>query len=100
MSLLSNDANYDMDKALEEVANKKLLLDVKVETQTILQLMVAKGMVTREEVAETRARVKGSSNYKPLYDYLEEAEKTTTYYKQNPQQYLQEIFKMKIDGKL
>lgn len=49
--MLSRDANYNMDTALEEINNKKLLLDVKVEAQVILQLLVSKGIVTREEVS-------------------------------------------------
>lgn len=40
--MLSRDANYNMDTALNEINEKKLLLDVKVETQLILQLLVAK----------------------------------------------------------
>ena len=41
--MLSRDANYNMDTALNEINEKKLLLDVKVETQLILQLLVTKG---------------------------------------------------------
>lgn len=33
--MLSRNANYDMDTALSEINEKKLLLDVKVETQLI-----------------------------------------------------------------
>ena len=78
----------------------ELLLEVKAETQTILQLLVAKGIVTREEVAETRNRVKNSPNYKPLYEYLENAADTAKFYKDNPEQHLRDIFKAKLDGKM
>ena len=98
--MLSRDANYNMDTAMQEINDKKLLLDVKAETQTILQLLVAKGIVTREEVAETRNRVKNSPNYKPLYEYLENAADTAKFYKDNPEQHLRDIFKAKLDGKM
>lgn len=42
--MLSNDANYNMDTALNEINQKKLLLDVKVETQLILQLLGQEGI--------------------------------------------------------
>ena len=42
--MLSRNANYDMDTALNEINEKKLLLDVKVETQLILQLLVSKSI--------------------------------------------------------
>lgn len=98
--MLSRDANYNMETAIQEINDKKLLLDVKVETQTILQLLVAKGIVTREEVVETRNRVKNSPNYKPLYEYLENAANTVKYYKENPEQHLRDLFKEKMEGKI
>lgn len=100
MSVLSKDANYNMDTALDEINQKKLLLDVKVETQLILQLLVAKGIVTREEVTEMRSKVKNSPNYKPLYDYFEQAEQKAQYYKNNPEQHLKDIFNAKMNGDL
>lgn len=44
--MLSRDANYNMDTALNEINEKKLLSDVKVETQLILQLLVAKKILS------------------------------------------------------
>ena len=96
--MLSNDANYNMDTALDEINQKKLLLDVKVETQLILQLLVQKGIVTREEVSEMRNKVKNSPNYKPLYDYFKQAEQKANYYKANPEQHLKDVFAAKMNG--
>ena len=45
-------------------------LEAKVETQTILQLMVAKNIVTREEVQEMREKVQRNSNYGKLMNKL------------------------------
>jgi len=98
--MLSNDANYNMGTALNEINQKKLLLDVKVETQLILQLLVAKGIVTREEVSEMRNKVKNSSQYKPLYDYFEQAEQKANYYKANPQEHLKDVFVAKMNGSI
>lgn len=96
--MLSRDANYNMDTALNEINEKKLLLDVKVETQLILQLLVQKGIVTREEVSEMRNKVKNSPNYKPLYDYFEQTEQKANYYKANPEQHLKDVFAAKMNG--
>lgn len=98
--MFSKDANYDMDTALSEINEKKLILDVKVETQVILQLLVQKGIVTREEVSTMRETVKNSPQYKPLYQYLEGAVDKAEYYKQNPQEHLKDIMNAKLNGKL
>ena len=94
----TRDANYNMDTALNEINEKKLLLDVKVETQLILQLLVQKGIVSREEVSEMRNKVKNSPNYKPLYDYFKQAEQKANYYKNNPEQHLKDVFAAKMNG--
>ena len=44
-----------------------------IETQTILQLMVKKGIVTPEEVAITRGVVKSQPKYKQLLQALDSA---------------------------
>lgn len=98
--MLSRNANYDINTALDEINGKRLLLDVKVETQLILQLLVSKGIVTREEVSVMREKVKNSPSYKPLYDYLEQAEQKAIYYKANPEQHLKDVFQAKMDGTL
>ena len=96
--MLSIDANYNMDTALDEINQKKLLLDIKVETQVILQLLVANNIVTREEVSKMRDTVKNSPNYKPLYDYFEKAEQKANYYKDNPEQHLKDVLAAKMNG--
>ena len=96
--MLSRDANYNMDTALDEINQKKLLLDIKVETQVILQLLVANNIVTREEVSKMRDTVKNSPNYKPLYDYFEKAEQKANYYKDNPEQHLKDVLAAKMNG--
>lgn len=65
--MLSRDANYDMSKALNEIEMKRLLLDVKVETQVILQLLVKHNVIKPEEAQEMRQIVKSSRNYRSLY---------------------------------
>lgn len=96
--MLSRNANYDMDTALNEIDEKKLLLDVKAETQLILQLLVSKGIATREEVSSMREKVKNSPNYKPLYEYFEMAEQKAEYYKNNPEQHLKDVLAAKMNG--
>ena len=96
--MLSRDANYNMDTALDEINQKKLLLDIKVETQVILQLLVANNIVTREEVSKMRDTVRNSPNYKPLYDYFEKAEQKANYYKDNPEQHLKDVLAAKMNG--
>ena len=100
MSVLSHDANFNMDLALDELNLKKLVLDVKAETQTILQLLVEKEVVTREEVQKMREVVKNSPKYKLLYDYLNQAEQQAQYYKDNPQEHLKAVMNAKMNGKL
>lgn len=85
--MLSRNANYDMDIALNEIEDTKLFLDLETETQTILQLLVQKGIVTHEEVSEMRNKVKNSPKRKSLYEYIRATEEKAHYYKDNPEQH-------------
>lgn len=96
--MFSRNANYHMNDALQEINDKKLLLDVKVETQVILQLLVAKGIVTREEVAKMRETVKNSPQYKMMYDYFDQAESKAKHYKDNPEEHLKDLMNAKLHG--
>ena len=100
MSILSRDANYNIDKAKKELNDAQLLLDVKVETQVILQLLVEKGIVTREEVSLMRNKVKNQPQYKLLYDYFDQTRKSAEYYEQNPEQHLRDLLKAKMEGRI
>jgi len=98
--MISKDAIYDMDKAQHEIADKKLLLDVKVETQVILQLLVEKGICTREEVSNTREKVKSQPHYATLYQYLDNSAEKAQYLKDNPEKHLKGLFNAKLKGDL
>lgn len=98
--MLSRKANYDMDVALNEITERKLLLDLKAETQVILQLLVIKGIVTREEVSSMRVVVKNSPDYKALYEAFERAKQRANYYKENPEQHLKDVLAAKMDGRI
>lgn len=98
--MLSRNANYDMDVALNEINEKKLILDLKAETQVVLQLLVEKGIATREEVSSMRSKVKNSSFYKPLYEYFDNASQKANYYKNNPEQHLKDVLAAKMNGRI
>ena len=88
---------YDMDETINETQKTRLLLDVKVETQLILQLLVKKGLVTKEEIEEMRKTVKNSPNYKPMYEVLDRIEDRANYYNDNPEQHLKDLFNAKLN---
>ena len=96
--MLTNNANYNMDEALHEIEEKQLILDIKIDTQVVLQLLVQKGIVSREEVAEMRKKVANSSKYKSTLDYLESAKQKAKYYQDNPSEHLRDLMKAKMDG--
>ena len=89
---------YDMDETIDETQKTRLLLDVKVETQLILQLLVKKGLVTKEEIVEMRKTVKNSPSYKPMYEVLDRIEDRANYYNDNHEQHLKDLFNVKLNG--
>ena len=97
---LSRNANYDMDQAANELMFQENILNALIETQTILQLLVQKNIVSREEVANMRNKVRSQGKYKSSYEYIQNAKVNVEYYKQNPEQHLRDVLKAKMDGKI
>lgn len=97
---VSRNANYDLDTASQELIVQENILKCLVDTQATLQLLVEKGIVTREEVSAMRATVRSREPYKSTSDYIKQAKESVEYYKQNPEQHLKDLFKAKLDGKI
>lgn len=92
--------NYEPEKALQELRYQEQIVNSLVESQTILQLLVSKDIVTREEVADMRERVRKSPKYKPVIDDIERQKRGYQAAKDNPEEYLKAMFKAKMDGKI
>lgn len=98
--MLSNGANYDIDLAENEIALKKIILDLKVDTQVIFNLLVRKGVISEDEIKSARAAIKNSPRYYPMYSYLDEASRKAEYYRANPQEHLRDLFKAKLNEEI
>ena len=96
--MLSNNATYHMDDAINEIQEKRAIVDAKIDSQVVLQLLVQKGIVTREEVEEMRGIVRNSSKYKSTIEYLDGAKEKAEYYLNNPQEHLKNLFNRKMNG--
>ena len=96
--MLTNNAKYNMDEALHEIQEKQLILDAKIDSQVVLQILVQKGIVSREEVAQMRKTVANSPKYKATIEYLESAKQKAKYYQENPEDHLRDLLKAKMDG--
>ena len=97
---VSRDAYYNPDEALHELMIQENILNAMVDTQVVLQILVAKGIVTREEVAQYRNTVRNSPKYKATIESIESQKRGFQNAKDNPQEYLQSLLKAKMDGKI
>lgn len=75
-------------------------MNIAVDVQTVLQILVDKGIVSREEVATYRDRVRNSQKYKPVLEQIDRQKKAFQTAKENPQDYLKALFRAKMDGKI
>lgn len=95
---VSNSNYYKPDEALQELMLQEQILNALIETQTILQLLVFKGTITREEVSEMRNKVRNSPKYKLAIDDIERQKNGFQYAKDNPEEYLKALFNAKMNG--
>ena len=97
---VSNDNFYKPDEALHELQVQETILRTAIDIQVALRILVDKGIVTREEVKQYREEVNNSPKYKLAMDEIQRNKTGFQAAKNNPQEYLQAIFRAKMDGKI
>ncbi len=97
---VSNGNIYKPDEALHELYTQETIMQIAVDVQTILQILVDKEIVDREEVNMYRYRVRNSPKYKPAIEDIERQKIAFQKAKDNPEAYLKELFKAKLDGRI
>ena len=89
----------DLDATLEDIKNKKLILDIGIDTQATLRLLVDKGIVTREEVNKYRKEVQDSPKWSAAYQYIVQTLEELTRYKADPKSLLRAMVEAKMSEK-
>lgn len=96
--MLSTEQLSHLDDAKTNVNDKKMILDVAVDIQSLLRILVEKEIITREEVEEKRNEVRSSAKYKNAYTYIEQTLQEIEIYEKDPQARLREMFNRKTAG--
>ena len=87
----------DLEGTRQDLLNKALIINTAIDVQVILQLMVQKGIVTREEVSDMRAKVSTSDpKLSSSKQWLDEAIKELKFASENPQWVLKKMFEEKL----
>jgi len=97
---VSRDANYNPEDALQELLIQKRILECAIDIQSLLRILVDKGIITKDEMQLSRQEVRNSQRYKMAMDDIERQETGFKRAKDNPEEYLKALFKAKIDGKI
>ena len=91
---------YEPQNLKEEATKNMMILDTAVEIQAVVQLLVSKGIIANVEMDYMRNQTKDSPKYKAVYEMAQKAISAAELYEKNPQAYLQELFKAKLNGNL
>lgn len=97
---VSRDAQFRPDDAILELLVQKRILECAVDIQSLLRILVDKGVITRDEMEKSREEVRQSDKYRLP---LEEVERQLSGFqkaKDNPNEYLKALFNAKLNGKM
>ena len=86
----------DLDATLEDIKNKKLILDIGIDAQATLRILVDKGIVTREEVNKYRKEVQDSPKWSAAYQYIVQNLEEIARYKADPKSLLRAMMEAKL----
>ena len=96
--MLHNDDYYHPDEALSRISEQEAMLKTAMDVQVVLQLLIAKGICTQEEVADMRLKVANLPTYKVTLDKLKSERTTMEKAKANPEGYLKALLNAKMKG--
>ena len=89
----------DPDATQEDIKNKKLILDIGIDTQATLRILVDKGIVSRKEVQKYREEVRNSPKWNAAYRYIAKNLEEIARYKADPKSLLRAMMEAKMSGK-
>ena len=90
---------YKPEEMKDDAVKMKLLLDAVINSQTALQIIMEKGIATREEVTAWKEKIQNQPKYKASYDYIEQQNALGDLYEKDPQAYLKALLDAKLKGK-
>lgn len=86
------------DELKEDAVLKKTIMDTAVDVQSALQLLIAKEVITVDELNAMRNKVKTLPKYAASYQYINEIAATADLFDKDPQAYLRAMFEAKKRG--
>ena len=98
--VLSYDQLAHIDETEREIINRKLIINTAIDVQVILQLLIEKEIITREDVQRMRTTVSvNDSRYSNAKKWIDQAEAELARAKIDPQWVLKAMMDEKIRGK-
>lgn len=87
----------NIEQTKNMIMDRDQQLRTMIDVQVILQLLVQKGIVTKEEVSKMRNIVRNSERYKLAFQWIDQAKKDLLLYETDPQAILQELIRQKLE---
>ena len=97
--MLTTNQIADLEAALQDVNNKKLILDTAMDIQALLRLLVEKEIISRDEISKQRKEVRESPKWNAACMYIEQTLQEIDTFQKNPELQLKAMWKRKMEGK-
>ena len=88
----------DLDGTIVDLQRRTVILDNAIDVQVVLQLLVEKGIISREEVNQKRSVVRSQPKYQSTFESLQEETADCVAYKKDPQALLKRMMDLKLKG--
>ena len=98
--MISENDYYHPKEALNRICEQESQLLTAIDTQTILQILLANNITTVDEINEMRQKVSNLPKYKVTLENLQKERKAMEHAIAHPDDYLKAIFNAKMNGDL
>lgn len=97
--MLSEGQLSDLESAARNLSDKQLILNTAIDIQMLLQIMVDKSIISREEVQQKRSVVRNAPKYRNAQLYIDQTAEEIKRFQKDPQERLREMFRRKMENK-
>lgn len=89
---------YEPQKLKEEAVKNMMIVETAINVEALIKLLVSKGIIANVEMDYIRSELKSSPKYKAVYEMYQQMINAAEVYEKDPQRYLQELLKAKLNG--
>ena len=98
--MLTNKDYYDLESAESKIQDVENYINLAVNFEVLKQICICKGVFTQNDFDAVKQYTVQNKEFQEMINQIKEVKEQIKFFKNHPQEYLQYIMKLKMEGKI